>query len=326
MKVHPSDQSGPEIPPSPAWPARRSPTKRASSLPLNFEIAAEPRALLGEGPLWDRDSGAIHWIDALGGSVFTLNLADQIAMTRHIGHPIGCVAVTRPGQLLVATDRHIAKLIETGKSEVLVVVDGDDTSIRFNDGKCDSQGRLWIGTMSPLGARPQAAAVYRIDPPQNSATIVIAGVTTSNGLGWSPDETVFYHVDTAKQAIDCFDFDPVRGSILNRRTFASIDSNLGLPDGLCVDSEGFVWLAIYGASSIYRFAPNGRLDEKIPVPVRWVTSLTFGGLHLRDLFVTSGIRRMSDEERAREPMAGRLLRALIDVPGLPSHRYGRERF
>lgn len=290
---------------------------------LTFAIAAEPLSVLGEGPLWDAASGLLHWIDALGGTIFALDPSTGETKSIQVGHEIGCIAIRETGELIVATAREISEIDDSGERQLLVSIPGDDPSLRFNDGKCDSSGRLWVGTMSPLGVRPRAAALYRIDPPKNSVLEIIGHVTTSNGLAWSPDESLLYYVDTATQRVDCFDYDSLHGSLGKRSAFAAIESSAGLPDGLCVDRDGFVWVAVYGAGAIYRYAPNGRLDEKLAVPVRWVTSLTFGGPDLHDLFLTSGTRRMSADERSGQPMAGRLLVSKIDVEGLPSHRYGR---
>jgi sugar lactone lactonase YvrE len=177
---------------------------------------------------------------------------------------------------------------------------------RFNDGKCDAAGRLWAGTMS-TARRPGDGRLYRVGA-GGDAVVAIPSTTISNGLGWSPDNTLFYFVDSTSQAIDVFDFDLDGGEIANRRRFAAIDPGDGLPDGLTVDAEGGVWVCLFGGGCVRRYDPAGRLDAAVELAISKPTSLAFGGPRLDRLYVTSAL-------------GGAILEIEPGVRGLPGNRF-----
>jgi sugar lactone lactonase YvrE len=185
----------------------------------------------------------------------------------------------------------------------------------MNDGEVDPSGRFWAGTME-LGAAPGRGSLYRLGP-RGEVTRVLAGVSISNGLGWSPDERTLYYIDSPTQRIDAYDYDRSSGAIANRRTVAEIDPASGLPDGLAVDAEGCLWVALWGGSSLHRYTPDGRLDRAVALPVSQVTSCAFGGPDLDELYVTSAWVGLEE----REPAAGGLFRLRPGVRGLPARRF-----
>jgi sugar lactone lactonase YvrE len=189
----------------------------------------------------------------------------------------------------------------------------------MNDGKCDAAGRFWAGTMA-LDERGGAGALYRLDPDGHVETM-IDGVTISNGLDWSDDGRLMYFIDTPTQSVDVFDFDLASGRIANRRSFARIDPVDGAPDGLTLDAEGFVWVALWGGSRVRRYAPDGALDSIVRVPATYVTSCAFGGADLGDLYITTARIKLSEADRASQPLAGGLFRARPGVRGRPPHRF-----
>jgi sugar lactone lactonase YvrE len=172
----------------------------------------------------------------------------------------------------------------------------------MNDGNCDSMGRFWAGTVG-LGEEPGAGALYRLDP-DLTVTRVLDGVTESNGIDWSPDDRLMYYVDSMERRVDVFDFEPSTGAITNRRPFAIIDEGEALPDGLTVDADGGVWVALWGGSQVRRYDPNGSLDRVVALPTRQITSCAFGGSDLEDMYVTSAREWLAPEVLAQEPDAG----------------------
>jgi sugar lactone lactonase YvrE len=186
---------------------------------------------------------------------------------------------------------------------------GHDRTVRMNDGACDSAGRFWAGSMR-LDEAPAGGCLYRLDPDHRVETIC-EGVTISNGIAWSPDDTLLYYVDTPTGAIDVFDFDPGTGSAVGRRVLARVD---GHPDGLVVDAEGCLWVAFWGGGQVRRYSPQGELAEVIDVPAARTTKAAFGGPDLSDLYITTAA--------GDEPHAGGLFVARPGVAGLPAHAYG----
>jgi sugar lactone lactonase YvrE len=188
---------------------------------------------------------------------------------------------------------------------------------RFNDAALDPAGRLWAGTMSTERAQG-TAALYRVA--HGAVEVAIAGATISNGLDWNLDFTLLYYIDSTTQRIDAIEFDLDRGRLGTRRAFAAIDPRDGLPDGLTVDADGGVWVALFGGAEVRRYLPDGSLDARVDVPVTNPTSLAFGGPDLSELYVTSAKHRLSPEQLEREPLAGSLLRLRPGVRGRPTAR------
>ena len=208
----------------------------------------------------------------------------------------------------------------SAQSRTLATVEPDRPENRFNDAACDARGRLWAGTMSTTRERG-AAALYRLTP-EGELSVALSDVTISNGLDWNLDATQLYYVDSTSQRIEAIDFDLDRGGLGRRRSFAAIAIEDGLPDGLTVDAEGGVWIALFGGAAIRRYAPDGRLDVDLPLPVTNPTSMAFAGPDLGDLYITSAKHRLSTEQLAREPLAGSLLRIRPGFLGRLPHRFG----
>jgi sugar lactone lactonase YvrE len=222
-----------------------------------------------------------------------------------------------PGWLVAAG--HALLLLDGDDERTLAVVERDEPDTRFNDCKCDPQGRLWAGTMSRTRT-PGAAALYRLEA-GGEIERVIGGTTISNGLGWSPDGERMYFVDSTTQRIDVLDFDGACGAVASRRPFVEVDPRDGLPDGLAVDAEGGIWLCLFGGGTVRRYGPDGVLDAAIPLPVTNPTSPVFGGADLRTLYVTSARHRLTLGQLAVEPLAGAVLALEPGVRGLPGNRF-----
>ncbi|SLK08776.1 SMP-30/Gluconolaconase/LRE-like region-containing protein [Novosphingobium mathurense] len=198
----------------------------------------------------------------------------------------------------------------------MITTVGADPNIRFNDGKVDPWGRFVAGT-AVIGSTPELGGLYMLDNAGGTARL-LSCVTISNGLDWAPDRRSFYYVDTPKQRIDRFNVDPDTGQLLDREVFASIDQRLGLPDGLAVDSEGCLWLAVWGSGAVIGFDPDGREIARIDVPVSCPTSCTFGDSDGKTLFITTA--RASDDDGS--PLAGAVFAVRMTVSGQPVRCFG----
>jgi sugar lactone lactonase YvrE len=235
---------------------------------MRVDVHLEANAQLAEGPRWDASRGVLLWVDIERGEV---HHGDDVL---RFPERVGAAAPVEDGGLLVAT---ATALVRDG-TEVVRFAHGP--GVRTNDGACDPEGRFWVGTMA-LDERPGLGALHRFD---GELTTLLTGVGMSNGLDWSPDGTRFYYVDSLTQRLDVFDYD---GEISNRRELVSIDSDDGIPDGLAVDDEGGIWLALHGGACVRRYAPDGTLEHELAIPARNVTSCCFGGDDGRLLFVTT---------------------------------------
>jgi sugar lactone lactonase YvrE len=285
------------------------------------ELVLDARADLGEGPRWDARGQRLLWVDIMRGRIHAFLPAKAACRSVDAGRPVGALACEGDGGVVLAVAGGFARLDwESGRVEMLATVETDRPQNRMNDGACDSAGRFWAGTMA-LDERPHAGALYRLDPDRTVHTM-LTDVTISNGIDWSPDGRRMYYVDSPTRRIDVFDFDQGTGAIADRRPFASVPVEAGIPDGLTVDADGFLWLALWGGAALRRYAPDGTLERSVPLPVSHPTSCAFGGPNLDELYVTSARRALTPDERARQPMAGGLLRLRPGVVGRPAHFFG----
>lgn len=277
---------------------------------ISAELVLDAGASLGEGPVWDPERNQLIWVDIDAGLVHRLDPGSADASTLEVGQPVGAVVPRRSGGLALAVRDGFA-LIEDGDSRVRLVapLEADDPDTRMNDGACDRAGRFWAGTLS--ASRRPSGALYRWTGEKEPARM-LDGLTISNGIGWSPDDRQMYYIDTGTGGVDAFDFDLASGGIANRRQLIVIDPAAGKPDGLAVDADGGVWVAVWGGSAVHRYAPNGSLDRRVAVPVTQVTSCCFGDRDLGTLYITSAARGV------HEPHAGALFACRPGCTGLPT--------
>jgi sugar lactone lactonase YvrE len=244
-----------------------------------------PRAALGEGPCWDAAAGCLYWTDIPAHRVHRL-ASDGTHTAWQTGQPVGAVVPRAGGGLLLAaSDGFLTLDTDTGLLTMIARVEPEVPENRLNDGACDRAGRYFGGTMAGDEA-PGAGSVYRLDP-DHQVTKLFSGVGISNGIGWSPDERLMYYIDSLTYRVDVFDFDPAAGALSNRRRFTSVGEGGVMPDGLSVDAEGCVWVALWGGSAVRRFSPDGTLDLVLDVPAENVTSCAFGGPDLDILYITT---------------------------------------
>ena len=246
-----------------------------------MEIAVRANAKLAEGPRWDAAARRLLWVDIEGRKLHVLEGGEDRAIA--LEAMVGAATPTSSGAVLVALADRLALVDLADESVRTLVRLPHGPGLRSNDGACDAAGRFWIGTMA-LDETPGAGALYRYD---GRLERVLDAVTLSNGIGWTRDDTRMYYIDSPVQRVDLFDFELASGRVDDRRPFVSIDESDGIPDGLTVDDEGGVWVALYGGSCVHRYDESGRLDAVLEVPAENVTSCCFGGDDGRSLFVTT---------------------------------------
>lgn len=275
---------------------------------------------MGEGPVWDDELRELIWVDILAGRVWRLDPATGAARALELGVPVGSVALREAGGLVLAVEYGFA-LLDDGADSIYSVapVEEDHPGNRMNDGKCDSAGRFWAGSMA-YSEEPAAGALYRLGP-DGSAVVALTGVTVSNGIDWSLDGSLMYYVDSGHQRIDVFDFDRGSGNISGRRPLVEIETDAGIPDGLCVDAAGFIWVALWDGGAVRRYSPDGELAAVVEVPARRVTSCAFGGPSLETLYITTAREGLPEEVLAAEPHTGGVFCCVPGVTGRAANRF-----
>jgi sugar lactone lactonase YvrE len=287
---------------------------------MRGELRAEPVTpggdLLGEGPLWDPTGERLLWVDISAPALRTYHPATGATGTLPVGGTISAVVPRAAGGLLAVAADGFAELDEaSGALVMLRTLRSEPAGNRMNDAACDPAGRLWAGSMAS-DLRTPAGSLYRLDPDLTVHT-VLRPVTISNGIGWSPAGRQMYYIDSRTQRVDVFDFEPDTGVASGRRPFVAIPERDGLPDGLAVDAEGGVWVALHGSGTIRRFGPDGRSSITVRVPVRAVTSCAFGGPGRTDLYITTSAELEPDNGEPGSGPAGALFRARTGTEGAP---------
>jgi sugar lactone lactonase YvrE len=285
---------------------------------MDVTLLSDEVAELGEGPRLDPRTGEVLWVDILAGRMYRGALEAgrlRTVATVEAGRHLGAVApVDGPGRgWIAAAGQGFAHLAEDGTVTVLAEPEaGGQGRTRMNDGACDPQGRFWAGSMA-YDETQGAGTLYRMDP-DGTVTPVVTGVTISNGLGWSPDGTTMYYADSGAGTLDAFDFDGASGALERRRTLVRC-AGPGVPDGLWVDDEGCLWVAMWGGGEVRRYAPDGALLHAWPLPVSQPTACCFAGPGRATLIVTSARAGLPAEVLAAEPAAGRVMAIVAGVSG-----------
>jgi sugar lactone lactonase YvrE len=284
------------------------------------EVALDARATLGEGPVWDAGQQRLVWLDILPGLVHRFDPATGRDDPFRAGKPVGSAALRHGGGLVLAVEDGFALLDpDWQRLDQVAVIEHPGPPGRFNDGKCDPAGRFLAGTMA-YDLTPAAGSVYRLGP-DLTVTRLLDGVTISNGLAWTADGATMYYIDSPAQGVDAFDYDAETGRLGNRRRVVDIPAAAGLPDGMTIDTDGCLWVALHGGSAVHRYAPDGRLDTVVSFPASNVTCPVFGGPGLDVLYVTSARDGLDERRLAAQPHAGALFAADVGARGLPADRF-----
>ncbi len=288
------------------------------------ELVVDARAWLGEAPLWDTDRRILWWVDILGGLVHAFDPATGRDDVIEIGQVVGAVALRRDGGLLVLGQDAILAEHETRRIRPLAAFDRERPPRRTNDGKPDPAGRLWLGRMT-FDHAAGMGSLCRLDRNLRPET-VLDDLSIPNGLAWSPDGSTMYFAESISREVRAYRFEAKSGEISDGRLLARIGPGLGLPtaavpDGLTVDAEGFVWVAVWGGGCVIRVSPAGEVAARLDLPVSQVSSVAFGGPDLMDMYVTSASEDFDEADAAREPVAGGLFRFRPGIRGLAPDRF-----
>ena len=279
------------------------------------ELLLDSRSPLGEGPLWDADRGVLWWVDILECLVQCYNPADGTNRTWNIGQMPGTLVLAKDGRLVLAAEKGFLWFDpETGTTETITDPEPDRPENRFNDGKCDPAGRLWAGTM-PICEEGNTGAMYCLHA-DGRAEKMADDYAIPNGIVWNAEATEMYHIDSPTRRIDAGDYDHHTGAINNRRPLYNVQQEGAFPDGMAMDVEGKIWLALWGGWAVTRLDPaTGEELDRLELPVSQVTACSFGGPALDELYITSANKGLSEEELAKQPHAGSLFKAKLSVAG-----------
>jgi sugar lactone lactonase YvrE len=290
--------------------------------PMNsaaVQCVLRAESIVGESPVWSARDQSLYWVDITGRKIHRFHFESRVNDTFHLPQPVTSLALRHSGGLVLTLPKDFALFDpHTGSLEAIGRVEESMPKNRFNDGKCDRQGRFWAGTMDAADWDAPAGSLYRLAP-DRKFTRERTGCICCNGLDWSPDNRLMYFTESFRYVIYVYDFDPVIGEMANPRVFASVDRSSGaFPDGLTVDQEGGVWSVHNAVGRVVRYTPEGQVDRIVELPVPRPCSCAFGGPDLDVLFVTTARETMNEEQIAQAPLSGSLFAVFPEVRGLPA--------
>lgn len=277
--------------------------------------------LLGEGPLWDAKRQVLFWVDIERSRFYCFCPATAYAETVATSIPIYALGLVEdPAKLIMATARGLDFWYLHQRSLEAISSNPEPGRLesRFNDAAVDRQGNLWVGSLGP----GLESALYRLGA-ERLLRKMDMGIGVSNGISWSPDNRTMYLTDSSRRSIFAYDFDESSSLIENRRVLIKVPDGEGIPDGLTVDREGFLWSTRWGGARIARYDPAGRLEREVILPVTYPTSCAFGGANLDELYITSARSPLTESQFKREPSAGDLFRIWVGVQGFEESRFRR---
>jgi sugar lactone lactonase YvrE len=279
-------------------------------------LAAPAPAILGEGPVWDAARGVVWWIDIEGKTLHCHSPDSGANRSYDLGQRVGAVACCDDGRLVAALHHGFFYLDpQTSQLEPIADPEADLPDNRFNDGKCDPQGRFWAGTMNLDPLRRSTGALYSLDA-HGGVARHFGGIGVSNGLAWTADGSTLYYIDSLAGTIDAFDFDGQAGTLAGRRAVFQVPQELGAADGMTIDENDRLWVAFWGGWCVAQIDPvAGKLLQRIAVPTAHVTSCTFGGARRERLYITTARHGLEPDQLAAQPLAGQLFVAEPGVCG-----------
>ncbi|MED2974268.1 SMP-30/gluconolactonase/LRE family protein [Fictibacillus sp. B-59209] len=283
------------------------------------ELVLDAKATLGEGPSWDSKRHLLYWVDILEKKLHLYNPTTGVNKSIALGQMVGSVVPRKSGGVVLALEKGFYFLdLETKNLQAIFDPESHLEENRFNDGKCDPWGRFWAGTTDSVGTN-QAGALYCLGKDLLTKK-KLGKVSTSNGLAWSPDHQYMYFIDTPTRKVVQFEYNLNSGHIENPIDVIYFAEDEGLPDGMTIDDEGMLWIAHWGGSKISRWNPkNGKQILSVPIPAFYVTSCTFGGKDLNELYITTA--RMENNHSKIFPNAGGVFRIKTSVKGCPTYQF-----
>lgn len=294
-------------------------------------LLLDAKAALGEGPCWDATRQRLYWIDIYAGNLHVYDPVTGDDRIHTLGQPIGCVAPARSGRLMLALREGLATLdlfsardsadfLAAPTLKFLAQPELHLLENRFNDGKCSPDGRFLAGSMHQ--PETQITGSFYSLSPDGTLKTLLSHIGISNGLTWSPDHKTLYYIDTPTHNVVAYDYDLTTGDIANPRTVVSVPAEFGWPDGMTSDTQGRLWVALWGGASVTVWDPaSGQLIERLPIPAKNVSACTFGGPGRNQLYITSARKGLDDATLAAYPLTGGLFRIETDVEGMPAFEF-----
>ena len=283
---------------------------------MQTKLILDAKTWLGEGPAWDAEAQTLYWVDILNKRVYA-----GVELLAELDEFIGCLAPCQNGHLIVGKRFSFVDFDPSTKKEtILVDLKSEPRTNRINDGKCDPAGRFIAGSMD-INEKDPNGFLYSFDGKQTTA--LLDQITISNGLAWSPNHKIFYYIDTPTRLVKAFDYDLKSGQIANSRTAIDIADTLGWPDGMTSDTDGNLWIAMWGGAQVTKWNPNtGKLLDQVAVPALHTSCPVFGGKDLNELYITSARKDMSAEDLIKYPLSGGLFKVETKVVGMPTFKFG----
>lgn len=290
---------------------------------VKAKLLLDAKVVLAEGSLWQPKEQKLYWVNIVGKTFHIYDPKTDTDTKYPVGSLVGTVVPTANGNAVVALQNGISEL-NTHTGELTMLADPiKNPGIRFNDGKCDPAGRFWVGTMA-LDAQKGAATLYRMDK-DHSVHTMLKNVTISNGIVWTSDKKTMYYVDTPTGTVQAFDYNNKTGEISNGRVAVRIPSSMGSPDGMTIDANDNLWVALWGGGAIAEFNPRtGKLLKKVEVPAPHTSSCAFGGKNLETLYITTARQGMNKEQLKQYPLSGGLFVVKPGAKGVPADFYKGE--
>lgn len=290
---------------------------------IKAECVVREEAIVGESPVWSPSEQTLYWVDITGQKIHRFHPGNGASKTFDLPEPVTALALRAKGGLVLSLRKAFAFFdLESQQLTYLGNPEVDRPDNRFNDAKCDRQGRFWAGTMGAVHWDEPCGALYRLDA-NDSITRLQDEVICANGMGWSPGNRTMYFTESFRYAVFAYDFDAAAGTISNRRVFAEVDrASGGFPDGLTVDAEGHVWSVHNAIGRVVRYTPDGRIERTIELPVPRPCGCTFGGEGFDTLYITTARETLTPEQLAKYPLSGSLFAATPGVRGLPEAEFG----
>lgn len=289
---------------------------------ISASITYRCASVLGEGALWDERQSKLLWVDIAQGHLHRFDPKSGTNETFEIGVSVGSVALEDEGDVVLAVRNGIGRYdTKSNVLEMLVTMEHENKNVRFNDGKCDPAGRFWAGTLSEDGAS-DIASLFCLEN-DLSLSCKISRVGISNGICWSPEKDTMYYIDSMSQNVVAYRYSCVDGGIHSPRVVVEIDIEEGTPDGMCVDVEGMLWVALWGGGKVIRIHPrtgNRLLEVYVPNASK-VTSCAFGGENLTTLFITTARQGLTSREESEQMDAGSLFMAEVGIQGLSTNLF-----
>lgn len=273
--------------------------------------------IIGESPHWDNQAQRLYWVDIEGKKLLSTDIYLHKTTSFNMPEMIGNAIPTQTGKFIVCLKSGLYLFsLDSKKLELFIPLESDKKNNRPNDGKCDPRGRLYLGTMD-LQFKKGASSLYRIDN-QHNFTPLLNNLTLANGMAWDEAKSRFYFIDSDTNTIFSFDYNEENGNISNQKAVIHYDKKYGIPDGMCIDRAGMLWIAGFGGGIVIRFDPDtGKMLQNIQIPAPNTTSVCFAGKNLDELIITTATLFLTKEQLKQYPKSGSLFKIACDTPGFP---------